>query len=90
MLVAQSVAANGGIISPIYTPTVLYRQHNNNVVGAHERNKAFYIKKIKSLNQTIRNNYHDWFLSQHIRRYSFASYLWTKVRIIIWKIMKYK
>lgn len=90
MLVTQSVAANAGIISAIYTPTVLYRQHNENVVGAHERNKSFYIRKLLRLNQTIKNNYHDWFLSQQISHYSLLSYFWTKIRIMIYKIQKYK
>lgn len=90
MLVAQSVAANDGIISPIYEPTVLYRQHIDNVVGAHERNISFYIKKLMRLRQTIEKNYYDWYLSQHISHYSYASYWWTKLKVVCWKIKKYK
>lgn len=90
MLVTQSVAAYGGIISPIYEPTVLYRQHVNNVVGAHERNMNFYINKAVRLRQTIENNYHDWYLSQQICHYSYVSYWWTKMKVAYWKIKKYK
>lgn len=90
MLVTQSVAAYGGIISPIYEPTVLYRQHVDNVVGAHERNMNFYINKAVRLRNTIENNYHDWYLSQHIYHYSYASYWWTKMKVACWKIKKYK
>lgn len=81
MLVAQSTAANGGIVSAVKVPTVLYRQHIDNVVGAHERNKSFYKKKIMSFGQTIKNNFHDWKLSSGISHYSFLSYLITKVRV---------
>ncbi len=90
MLVAQSVAAKNGIISPIYVPTVLYRQHIDNVVGAHERNKSFYFKKILVFRKTLKKNYNDWYLSQQISHYSYSSYWWMKVKVIYWKILKYK
>ena len=66
MLVAQSTAANQGVVSAVKVPTVLYRQHVDNVVGAHERNKS---------------NIRDWKLSSGISYYSFLSYLITKVRV---------
>ena len=81
MLVAQSTAANQGVVSAVKVPTVLYRQHVDNVVGAHERNKSFYKKKIMSFGQTIKNNIRDWKLSSGISYYSFLSYLITKVRV---------
>lgn len=81
MLVAQSTAANDGIISAVKVPTVLYRQHVDNVVGAHERNKSFYKQKVKSLGRTIKNNIRDWKLSSGICYYSFLSYLITKARV---------
>lgn len=89
MLVTQSVAASGGIISPVSTPTVLYRQHVDNVVGAHERNKGYYWDKLNRIGQTFRSNYHDWKLSRQISHYSYASYWWTKMKVFYWKIRKY-
>lgn len=86
MLVTQSVAAKGGVISPIYMPTVLYRQHVDNVVGAHERNKSFYAAKVKSLGQTLRNNYRDWQLASQIKYFSYWSYWWTKVRVSYYRM----
>lgn len=81
MLVAQSTAANGGIITAVKVPTVLYRQHIDNVVGAHERNKSFYRQKVKFLGRTIKNNIRDWKLSGGIMHYSFLSYLATKIKV---------
>lgn len=89
MLLNQSVAANGGVISPIYEKTVLYRQHSNNVVGAHKRGLKFYLKKIKNLKTVVTNNYKDWKLSKNILYYSFVDYLWVKTRIELYKIVKY-
>ena len=81
MLVAQSTAANSGIVSAVKVSTVLYRQHVDNVVGAHERNMSFYKEKLKSFGQTVKNNIRDWRLSSGISHYSFISYLITKARV---------
>lgn len=85
MLVARATAANGGIISAIKEPTVLYRQHVDNVVGAHERNCQFYIQKMKSLRKTIKNNIDSWRLSRQIKHFTFFSYLMTKVKVSFYR-----
>lgn len=89
MLVTRSVAACGGIISPIYIQTVLYRQHTGNVVGANERNAMFYFKKLMSLRKTLKSNYTNWFLSQKFLHYSFISYWWTKVKVSYYRVRLY-
>lgn len=80
-LVARTVAANGGIISAIKAPTVLYRQHLDNVVGAHLRNKSFYKSKLKHLRHTIKRNIESWRLSSQIQYYSFASFIVMKIKM---------
>ena len=89
MLVNQSVAANGGIISAIYEPTVLYRQHIDNVVGASKRDLNYQLKKLMSIGKVIKENYDDWKRSSYIKPYSFSSYMWTKIKVIWWKVQKY-
>ena len=89
MLVNQSVAANGGIISAIYEPTVLYRQHIDNVVGASKRDLKYQLKKLKSIGRVIKENYDDWKRSSYIKPYSFSSYMWTKMKVMWWKVQKY-
>lgn len=89
MLVTQTVAANGGIISPIFTPTVLYRQHVDNVVGASKRDLKFQLKKLKKIGCVLSENYKDWKRSKQIKSYTFASYCWTKMKVMWWKIRKY-
>lgn len=81
ILLNQSVAANNGIISPIYEPTVLYRQHLDNVVGAHERNKEFYKEKSKRIGRVIRENIMSWKQSKHIKYYPFVVYFIMKIRV---------
>lgn len=89
MLLNQSVAANGGIISPIYEPTVLYRQHTDNVVGAKRRDFSFYVQKASHLWGVLIDNYHDWKLSTYIQSYSLVSYFFVKFKIMFLKIKKY-
>lgn len=89
MLLNQSVAANGGVISAIYKPTVLYRQHFDNVVGASERNFSFQIKRLINIPYLINSNIDNWKRSKHIKSYSFVQYLWVKLKIMIYKIKEY-
>lgn len=44
-----------GIIKTIGIPTILYRQHNNNVLGVSVKNVVF--NKIRRILQTIKSNY---------------------------------
>lgn len=89
ILLNQSVAANDGIISAIYTPTVLYRQHIDNVVGAHKVGLVSHLRKLKNLKSVIIDNYDNWKLSRNILNYSFINYLWTKTKVTFYKIEKY-
>lgn len=89
MLVTQTAAANGGIISPIYTATVLYRQHVDNVVGARKRDIKYQLGKLKKIGSVISQNYSDWQRSKQIKSYSIFSFLWTKMKVFMWIIRKY-
>lgn len=45
-----------GYIDFITEPTILYRQHKVNLVGAKENNRSYYILRIKNLLNVIRDN----------------------------------
>lgn len=90
MLVAQCVAANDGIVVAVTQPTVLYRQHLDNVVGAHERNSIYYFEKFHDIKKVVKDNIEWWTNSKKIKYYSFFSFLMTKIRVNYLKIMKYK
>ena len=90
MLLAQTVAASGGIVSAVNKPTVLYRQHIDNVVGAHERNYEYYKKKACNFKAVYDDNLNWWHLSRQIKEYSLAYYLFVKFKVNIYKVLKYK
>lgn len=56
---------NGGIVQHITEPTILYRQHGNNEVGARMVDGSYFTKKIKNVlgtlrgQEDIRNFLHD-------------------------------
>lgn len=54
---ALTVAYYGGIIDYVETPTMLYRQHSNNVVGAMQYNKMQALKeRIGNIGRVLRKN----------------------------------
>lgn len=81
MLLNQSVSAQDGIILAIHTPTVLYRQHANNVVGACRRNFWFYVKKMMSPLQILQDNLKCWRLANGIKNISIFSFCLTKIKV---------
>lgn len=85
ILLNQSVSANGGIISPIKIPMVLYRQHGDNVVGAQRRDWRFYIHKLCNISFIIKKNIDSYKMANSIKPISILLYISTKVKIIFRK-----
>lgn len=85
MLVNQSVAASNGIISAIKIPAVLYRQHIDNVVGAKKRDLKYYVHKIKNIQFLLKDNVLCYKNANRIRPISIMSFLFTKIKIFIFK-----
>lgn len=88
ILLNQSVAAKGGIISPIYEPTVLYRQHIDNVVGAQKRGACFYLRKLMHAKKLIKDNLYTWQMASKIKPIPLWLYVWTKFEIFYFKVVK--
>lgn len=86
ILLNQSVSAYGGIISAIYEPTVLYRQHTDNVVGAQKRSFKFYLKKMGNIRFLVTDNIDTWKQASRIKAIPIYLFLWTKVKIGFLKI----
>lgn len=69
-----------GVIGHLSEPTILYRQHANNVVGAIDETSSYLSSKIKSLGMVFKNNMLQW---KMIRKLGFRSpikYLWLKLK----------
>lgn len=82
-LVAQSVAASKGVISSIDIPLVLYRQHTDNVIGAENTKRKFFIKRVFVFGPTVRLNIKTWERASHIQKGSFLLFIWTKLRVTL-------
>lgn len=86
-LVAQSVAAANGIISAIETPTVLYRQHQNNVIGATNPNLGYFVTQINHLKSTYYSNKDVWKNAYQIKKAPFFYYVIVKFKITVLRFM---
>lgn len=86
MLLNQSVAANNGVITAIKKPTVLYRQHVDNVVGAHRRDWRYYFTRIWKINDLIRDNIHCYKNANNIKKISVIKYNFVKIKVFFYKM----
>lgn len=81
---ALTVSYYGGIIDYIDTPTVLYRQHSSNVVGAEQYSKGRTIKnKLLSLGTVCKKNVRIFKAVNRIGRIGFFSYLYHKTKYLL-------
>lgn len=81
---ALTVAYHGGIIDYIDVPTVLYRQHSNNVVGAMQYNKLQAIKeRIGNIGRVFRKNMDTFKGANKIGKISIFSYIYHKIKYLI-------
>lgn len=81
---ALTVAYYGGIIDYVETPTVLYRQHSNNVVGAMQYNKMQALKeRIGNIGRVLRKNRDTFKGANKIGRISILNYIYHKIKYLI-------
>lgn len=79
------VSANGGIIEYVDEPTLLYRQHEGNVVGADHIQKHYYIKRFKNFFSVIHHNNVNFKMVNKIGRISLPKYIFNKISYIFTK-----
>lgn len=80
-LVAQSVAANNGIIYAIKSPFVLYRQHIDNVIGAADVKKSFFYNRAIHFVKATMDNIGIWKRARHIHKLSLLEFLIHKANL---------
>lgn len=81
--IALNVISVGGIISFVDKPTVLYRQHGNNVLGA-DNNKDSYLKnKILNITKVFRLNIDQYKMINELRKYSLVRYFYFKIKYFL-------
>lgn len=72
-------AANNGIVEYMDIPSVLYRQHMSNVVGAQMLDHTHWFFKLKHLGLAYKQNVGQYKIARSIRRTSIFEYLWYKL-----------
>ena len=81
---ALTVAYHGGVIDYVNAPTVLYRQHSSNVVGAISYSKWSAIKnRFSNIGSVIRKNIRLFKDVNTIGRIGVCSYLYHKVKYML-------
>ncbi|MCU7615073.1 glycosyltransferase family 2 protein [Chryseobacterium sp. GMJ5] len=80
--IALKVAQMGKIIY-INTPTILYRQHSKNEVGAKKTNNAYFILQLKKIKKTINNQLQMYQFLKEIEYGSLLKFYWYKITYTI-------
>lgn len=79
------VSANGGIIDYVDEPTLLYRQHEGNVVGADHIQKYYYFQRFKNIFFVIHHNIENFKMVNNIGKISLPKYIYDKILYIFTK-----
>ena len=78
--IAMRVVAEGGVLCSIDTPTVLYRQHENNVLGVRHSTRSKIVRKIASLPHYLKANRLTYRMAHEIGDVSIFTYVYYKLR----------
>jgi glycosyltransferase involved in cell wall biosynthesis len=72
-----------GVVDYISEPTIQYRQHNSNVLGADQLSKYHYLKKLGSLKRVVNNNIKVLKMLNALRfEINYFKVFWIKIKII--------
>lgn len=81
---ALTVSYYGGIIDYVETPTVLYRQHSSNVVGAVQYSKGSAIKgKLRNLREVLSKNVKIFKAVNSIGRIGALKFIYHKIKYLL-------
>lgn len=77
--ICMKVASENGIISSIDTPTILYRQHSKNAIGAQDYHTNYLKNKLTNLRWILQDNIDKYKMANDIRKFSVLEYLFYKL-----------
>jgi rhamnosyltransferase len=78
--ITLSIIAVGGVVDPIEEPTMLYRQHGENTLGARDASLLTWKYKIQHLKDVINSNIQHFKQMNAIKKISWTRYVASKVR----------
>lgn len=81
--ITLNIANELGVIAYIDRPTILYRQHDNNVLGANNNIDSYYKKKILDIKKVIKLNINQFKMVNEIVHFSIMKYIYFKIKYLI-------
>lgn len=81
--IALKVKYSGGIIIPVYTQTMLYRQHDKNVCGAVLFSENYLFRKLKNTMYVYRANKLAYRMVKSIGRINIFTYIIYKIKYFL-------
>jgi glycosyltransferase involved in cell wall biosynthesis len=82
--IALSVAAAGGIVHNMTVPYILYRQHENNTLGAENAEKLTISYRLLHAKNRLALNKKYFMEMNAIKKISIINYIWAKIRYIVY------
>lgn len=86
VLCSLIVSAHGGVIEYVNEPTMLYRQHEANVVGAKLISTSAFSQKLLALNKIISENKERLCILNQIKKINGFSYWYYKLKYLLIRI----
>lgn len=77
--IALKTVASGGMIDFVKEPTILYRQHDSNVIGATEIKNGYLVHKLKSISSILKQNKLNLKMIGKIKKINVLVYLYYKI-----------
>lgn len=74
---------NGGIVQEIMEPTILYRQHGNNTLGAHDISSNYILKRLTSFKSVWKENCAQYKMLKLLGYGNILKYIYFKLRYFI-------
>jgi len=74
---------NGGIVQEIMEPTILYRQHGNNTLGAHDISSNYILKRLTSFKSVWKENCAQYKMLKSLGYGNILKYIYFKLRYFI-------
>lgn len=83
ILCSLIVSANNGIIDYVDEPTMLYRQHEINVIGARHVDISFFLRKLLLFKEILNSNKERLKVLNRIKKISTINYLYYKIKYLL-------
>ncbi|MBQ9201473.1 MAG: glycosyltransferase [Bacteroidales bacterium] len=68
-----------GVLAYVEKPTILYRQHGDNEIGAQAVGGKYYLRRLRHLRDSLRQNRQTLAMSRDIRPFTVLEYMYYKI-----------